>query len=1046
MRRTKNFASLALLFILMMFSTTVMAQNAVTGNVVDTDQVPLIGVNVVEKGTTNGTITDIDGNFTINVDEGAVLVFSYIGYTQEEVVVSGRTLKVVMREDTELLDEVIVVGYGSQSKRRVTTAVSSVDSEDILRSSSTTTAGALSGKMAGISTRAMDSRPGRGINLEIRNMGKPLYVIDGIPYGGNPGRNWLGTSDVSGEDAFNALSLEDIESISILKDASASIYGLRASSGVVLVTTKKGRKEDKVSVNVNGYYGWQNLTRFPELASAGQYVRGLLEAEQNQGRDPSVLYTKDELDKWMAGTEPGYKSYDYYDIIMRSNVPQYHLNANVTGGSKRSNYYISLSHTGQEATMKDFDYTRNNFQVNIETNITDRFKVGTQTSARLETSRDVGLPGGDGYFSSILSMFSSLPTHGPYANDNEDYMNFLPNRPDLNPAIFKRDIAGFKDNYTKNANINMFAEYKFDFGLSAKFTYSYNYTHLDFDGFQYSYDFYTYDRPNDEYIKGGGQSARWRWEEKSDVVSRYGQFQLNYAKDFGDHGISAVAAYERSDYDSDRHWTNTAPTNNYIPYKELSELTDYGEWWSYQARSGYIGRFNYSFRDTYMVELLGRYDASYLYHKDNRWGFFPGASLGWRISDESFFEPLTNVVDDLKLRVSVGQTGSEAGVSMFGYLGGYNYNEGGAVLDGDYVIGIRPRGLPVTELSWEKNTTYNAGIDLRLLESRLSITADVFTKIISGIPAARYDVLLPSEVGYGLPNENLNKNAYRGVEGMITYADNVGELFYTVSANATLSRFRHIETYKPRFGNSWHEYRNSSENRWGGIWWGYQAIGRFENEDQIRNHPIDNDGQNNATQLPGDIIYKDVNGDGVINHLDERPIGYPTNWAPMVNFGGNIGLQWRAFDLNMDFTGAAMQSWVQDYELRNPYHAGGTSPAYILEDRWHREDVYDPNSAWIPGRYPAIRRGTSENNGRNSDFWQHDVRFLRLSNLEFGYTLPKSLTEQANIERVRFYLSGSNLFSIDNVRKYGIDPEIEARAAVVYPQQRTVMVGFNLTF
>lgn len=1046
MRKTKFITNLTLLFIFSVFSLSVMAQSAVTGSVIDVNQEPLIGVNVVEKGTTNGTITDFDGNFTIEVKEGAVLVFSYIGYLSQEVVAGNKKLEITLLEDSEVLDELVVVGYGSQSKRKITTAVSSVNSEEILRSSSTTTAGALSGKMAGISTRAIDSRPGRGINVEIRNMGKPLYVIDGIPYGGDASRNWLGKSRVSGEDAFNALSLEDIESISILKDASASIYGLRASSGVVLVTTKKGRKEDNIRVNVNGYYGWQNLTRFPELATAGQYVRGLLEAEQNAGKDPSALYTKEELAKWQAGVEPGYKSYDYYDIIMRSNVPQYHINGNVTGGSKRANYYISLSHTGQEALMRDFDYQRNNFQVNIETDITDNFTIGTQTSARMERTRDVGLPGGDGYFSSILSLFSSIPTYGPYANDNPEYMNAIPNRPDLNPALFKRDIAGYKDNHTKNANINVFAEYKFNFGLSAKFTYSYNYTHLDFDGFQYSYDFYTYDRPNDQYILGGGQSARWRFEEQTDAVSRYGQFQLNYVKDIGDHSISAVAAYERSDFDSSNRYSNTAPTNNYIPFKTLAELTDYGDEWGYQARSGYIGRINYSFLDRYMFEVLGRYDASYLYAKDSRWGFFPGASAGWRVSDESFFEPLKNVFDDVKLRASVGQTGSEAGVSMFGYLGGYDFNNGSAVLDGDYVIGVRPRGLPVTNLSWEKNTTYNAGIDIRMLDSRLSVTADVFTKIISGIPAARYDVLLPSEVGYGLPNENLNKNAYRGVEGMITYMDNIGELNYSVSANATFSRFRHIETYKPRFGNSWGEYRSSIEDRWGGIWWGYQAIGRFQSEEEIRNHPIDNDGQNNRTQLPGDIIYKDVNGDGVINSLDERPIGYPTGWAPMLSFGGNIGLQWRAFDLNMDFAGAAMQSWVQNYELRNPYHAGGTSPSFILEDRWHRADVYDPTSEWIPGKYPAIRKGTSDNNGRNSDFWQHDVRFLRLKNLEFGYNLPKSIISHVNLQKLRVYVSGSNLFSFDNVKQFGIDPEIEAAAAVVYPQQRTVMVGFNMTF
>ena len=1025
------------------------AQNiTVKGTVSDANQEPLIGVTVRVLNSTIGTITDFDGNYTLSdVTPSATLEFSYVGMVTQTISLNGRTnLNVTLTEDRELLDEVVVVGYGTQSKRRVTTAISNVDAEDIMRSSSTTTAGALTGKVPGVSTRAIDSRPGRGINIEIRNMGKPLYVIDGIPYGGDASRNWLGKSDVSGEDAFNALSLEDIESISILKDASASIYGLRAANGVVLVTTKKGNKDEKTTVNINAYYGWQNLTRFPELANAYQYSRGLLEAEQNAGRNPSAIYTPEELEKWKVGTEPGYKSYDYFDIIMRKNVPQYNLNANVSGGTDRSNYYLSLSHTSQDAMMKDFDYQRNNFQVNLESRVTDKFTVGTQTSARLERTRDVGLPGGDGYFSSILSAFSSIPTYGPYANDNPEYMNAIPNRPDLNPALFSRDIAGYKDNYTKNFNTNLYAQYKFDFGLTAKFTYSYNYTHLDFDGFQYSYDFYTYDRPNDEYKLGGGQSARWRLEEQTDAISNYGQFLLNYAKSFGDHNLDFAFAYERSDFDRANRWSNTAPTNNYIPFKTLPELTDYGDQWSYQARSGYVGRINYSFYDKYMLELLGRYDASYLYAPGKRWGFFPGVSAGWRISDEPFFKNLKDNVNDLKLRVSVGQTGSEQGVGMFGYLSGYDFGSGGAVLDGDYVIGVRPRGLPVTNLSWVKHTTYNVGIDAIFLDSRLSFSADAFTKVISGIPAARYDVLLPSEVGYSLPNENLNKNAFRGAEGIIRFTDNFGELNYTISANATYSRFRSLETYKPRFGNSWDEYRYSAEDRWGGIWWGYQAIGRFESMDDIRNYPIDNDGQNNRTQLPGDIIYKDVNGDGVINSMDERPIGYPDSWAPMLSFGGNIGLMWKDFDLNMDFAGASMQSWFQDYELRNPFHAGGNSPAYLLEDRWHRADVYDPNSEWIPGKYPAIRKGTSVNNGRNSDFWQHDVKYIRLKNLEFGYTLPTSLLSKVNLNKLRVYVSASNLLTLDNMREYQIDPEIQARAAVVYPQQKTILLGFNLTF
>lgn len=1033
---------------MLLLSVVAFAQSRITGSVSDPQGEPIIGANITIKGTSVGTITDIDGNFSLEAKTGnETLVFSFIGYKTKEVGTKGKlSFRVILEEDSETLEEVIVVGYGTQSKRNVTGAISNVKSDALTRSSSTSTAGALTGKIQGVTTRAKDARPGRGIGLEVRNMGSPLYVIDGIPYGGQTGNDWVQTSNVSGNDVFNSLGIEDIESISILKDASAAIYGLRAANGVVLVTTKKGSKEEKVNVNVNGYYGWQNLTRFPELANAGQYVRGLVESEQNYGKDPSKLYTREELAKWQEGTAPGYKSYDYYDMVMRKNIPQYHINANVTGGSKRTSHYISMTHTSQDAMMKDFSYQRTNFQANLETKIGDGFKLGTQVSAKQEKNEDVGLPGGDGYFASILGMFSNRPTVGPYANDNPEYINHT-NDFSRNPALFSRDIVGYKDNLLRNANINVYAQYDFKFGLTAKVTGSYNYTNSQFDGFQYTYDVYTYNKSTDEYKRTGGSDAGWRYQTQRDVVARYGQFQLNYAKQLGDHYIAAVAAYEASDYDKNYQAVGTVPSTNYLPLLEYNNLNEFNDGWDYEARAGYIARINYNYANKYLVELLGRYDASYLYAPGKRWGFFPGASLGWRVSEESFFKPIKNVVSDLKLRASIGQTGSESGVGMFGYLSGYNFNaKSGAVLDGEFVPSINPRGLPVTNLSWEKNTSANIGVDIAFFENKLTSTFDFFKKTISGVPAPRYDVTLPIEVGYSLPNENLNKNAYYGAEGIVTYTDKVGELNYVVSANFTFSRFRNEESYKPRFGNSWNEYRNSSEDRWGGIWWGYQVIGRFETEDEINNCTVNMDGQGNRTLLPGDFIYKDVNGDGIINGMDERPIGYPTGWSPMLSYGASIGLSWKGVDLNLDFAGGGMQSWCQDYELRNPFHGGGNSPAYLLEDRWHREDPYDPNSQWIAGYYPAIRKGTSGPNGRNSDFWLTNVRYLRLNNMELGYTLPKSMIAKIKAQKVRLYVSGSNLFSIDNVSKFQIDPEIEARAAVAYPQQSTILVGFNVTF
>ncbi|MEH6656827.1 TonB-dependent receptor [Leeuwenhoekiella marinoflava] len=1044
--RNKLHCSL-LLFVLLISSITYAQTRVLEGNIQDPDSLPLPGANVIVKGTSNGTTTDFDGNFTLNIpdDENVTVIVTFIGYKSKEINVNGKSrIDVTLESDLEALSQVVVVGYGTKEKKDVTGAISTIQTDDITRTTSTTTAGALAGKIQGVSVRAQDARPGRGASLEIRNMGNPLYVIDGIPYGGDTGRDWVQSTGNSGNDMFNSINPEDIESITILKDASAAVYGMRAANGVVLVTTKKGKNNDTPKVSINSYYGWQNLTRFPELANAAQFTRGLVEAAQNQGSDPNLIYTPEELEKWQQGVEPGYQSYDYYDFLIRDNVPQYHLNASVSGGTENTNYYLSLANTNQKALLNDFSYDRTNIQANLESKIGKRLKVGTQISGRLEKTKDVGLPGGDGYFSAILGVFSNLPTTPPYANNNPEYPNHIRDF-SRNPALFNRETLGYKDNYARNLNMNVFAEYEFGFGLKARGTYSYNYSNNKFDGFQYTYDVFTYDESNDTYNRTGGADGGWRYQTEREDISTFTQFKLDYAKDFGDHSITVMGAFERTDFEQDYLQLGTNPSNNYLPLLEFDNLNSFNDSWNYQARAGFIGKINYSYKDKYLIELLGRYDASYLYPPGERWGFFPGISAGWRISDENFFKPLRNIVSDLKIRASTGQTGQEQGVGMFDYLGGYNWANGNAVLNGNFVNGIRPRGLPIRNLSWVKNTSTNVGIDLSMFKNKLSVTADVFQIRRTGVPAPRYDVLLPSEVGYSLPNENLNENGYNGAEGIITYRDNIGEFNYRVSGNMTYSRYKSISTYKPRFGNSWSEYRNSIEDRWGGINWGYQVVGRFESEEQIRNYEVDIDGQNNQNLLPGDFIYKDVNEDGIINWMDERPIGYPTNWSPMISYGATFGMDYKNIDLTIDLAGASMQSWSQNYELRNPFHAGGNSAAYLLEDRWHRADPYNPDSEWIPGRYPAIRNGTVGPNSRNSDFWLTNVWFLRVRNIELGYTFPKQLISKLHVDRFRVYATASNLISFDNVKKFGIDPEISASAAVVYPQQQTIVVGLNLS-
>lgn len=1014
------------------------ADVVVSGTVSSPSGEPLLGVSVLLKGTTRGVITDAQGKFKISVpDNESVLIFSFVGYVPQEMAVGSLTqLTVTLQPDTKNLSEVVVVGYTTQSRATVTGAVGTLKSSDLLRTPAVTTSGALVGKIQGITARQADARPGAGTNIQIRNMGTPLFIIDGVP---------------SDEGNFNNLGQNDIDNISILKDASASIYGLRAANGVVLVTTKRGKIGSKPLININGYYGVQNFTRYPRPANAYQHVRAQAESDQNQRIN--TTWTPEELAKWKAGTEKNYRSFDYYDMVMRPNVPQFSLNANASGANETVNYYVSVGHLGQEALIKDYRFNRTNIQTNVEVALAKRFKIGTQLSARREFRHQVGVPGLDDYFNPFLSIFTMWPTERPYANDNPNYINQTHNV-NVNPATYKEDVTGYIDEVWMNGKGNFYAQYDFDFGLSVKGTYSYAFTNFDFDGFEYTYNAYRYDDATDTYnvVPGGGNQNPWRERRKRNIIDRFAQIQLSYNKQWKDHSISAVAAYERYDQDNKYMVVHTVPPNNYIPIQYFANQDLLIDEWNVQARAGYIGRLNYNYKQKYLFEAVGRYDGSFLFAPNRRYGFFPGVSLGWRLSEEPFLKDRTsNFLDDLKLRVSYGKTGSDLNgndfiVAPFSYLPGYNWNSRTAVFDGNLVTGLQPRGLPIRNLSWVENTSRNVGIDFSFWDGKFSGTFDAFERLREGLPAARYDVLLPSEVGYTLPNENLNSDAHRGLEGVLTYRNRVNDVQYSFSVNGTVARRWDVQgRYKPRYGNSWDQYRNSWEQRWANINWGYQVVGRFQSQAEIDHYNVNNDGQGNRTQLPGDFIYKDVNGDKIINELDERPIGYAEGANPYVSFGINSSVSWKGFTLQFDFAGATMQTFQRNWEMKIPFQNNGTSPAYIFEDRWHRQDPFNPDSPWVPGTYPAVRKDNpSHVNFRKSDFWLTNVSYIRLRNLELAYNIPSPVLKKLRLSGLRVYVNGTNLFSFDNVKSFGIDPEISSGNALVYPQQRLVNAGFSL--
>lgn len=1001
-----------------------------TGTVSTVAGLPIAGVTVSVGGQGQGAHTDDQGKYTIRAGGSDVLRFSSVGYEPLEITVDNRTVvDAQLNAQSHSLEEVVVVGYGAQRRANLTGAVSTVGSEELTQSPVPTVSQALVGKVAGVTSRTPDGRPGAEARMQIRNLGEPLYVIDGVP---------------SGPQQFNNLNSEDIESLSILKDASAAVYGLRASNGVVLVTTKRGGLNRENRINVNAYHGWQSLFRFPTPASAADYVRANAEADMNEFGEST--WTREEVEKWQRG-DPGYEGFDWSSYL-KSNVPQSYVNLNTSGGGEKTSYYVSVSRFDQDAVFEGYNFNRMNLQSNIDTRIGKRLKASVRINGKVEVRDLLGLPGDDDYFQSLLGQFRNRPTEQPYANGNPEY-----------PATnnnFASNYATFEySGYTKTERRTLQTSFDIEYdlpveGLKASGTYAFFYNNLFENIFEKTFDTYSYIPETDEYVVTGGQQNPFRSRSNGYITDNVYRLQLDYNKRFGKHDVTALAAMEAQERLDNLFFIRSQPATNYIDLiNSFNELQAVDDRVLEEARAGFIFRANYGFDNKYLLEVGGRYDGSWRFPKGDRWGFFPFVSGGWRISEEPFMQRsgIAEVVSDLKIRASYGETGSEDnGVGPFAYLDGYNWNAGNAFLDNQLITGIVSRGLPVTTLTWVKSSITNIGVDFSLWQNKWNGSFEVFRRDLTGIPASRYDLLLPAEVGFGLPQENLNANKMLGMEAALNYSNNKGPVTYTIGANATLARLKNWYSYKPRFGNSWDEYRNSSENRWARINWSYEYIGQFQSEEQIARYPVDIDGQNNTTLNPGDFIYKDQNNDGVIDELDVRPNAYSEGNLPYLNFGLNASVAYKRFDLTVNFSGAAMQSRGRAAEIKNPFQNDANSPDYLFNDRWHREDIFDPTSPWVPGTYPALKKSNNESNMRPSSFWFRNTSYIRLRDVQLGYNLPGTLVKRAGLSKVRVYANGFNLFSIDNVRDLGVDPETQKNTGLDYPSVRVYNVGVNLTF
>ncbi len=1030
-----------LTFILLSVGGYAQEKITVSGTVTDETGESLIGVSIKVKNMTAGAMTDQNGKFKLIVpDKNVTLVFTYIGYESQEVPLAGRTaVNVKLQSSSNNLQDVVVVGYGTQKRESITGAVATVTSKDMERvHGGATVSTGLAGKLPGVSFRMAGGQPGASANLQIRNMGNPLYVIDGIQ-----------------QDAgqFNNISPNDIESITVLKDASASVYGSRSANGVVIVTTKKGANSARNTFTVDAYTGIQNWVRFPESTNAYDYMLGKATAELNGTGATSI--TRDELAKWKAGTEYGYQSQNWKDVIVAPNAPQTSINLNASGGNDKINYYISGTHLDQKGvygTAREFVFKRTNIQSNVEAKISDRFKVGMMINGRIETRDQPGVPGGDDYFAARFALLRNLPTEQAYANGNINYPNDIGHNTEQF-AVQSKALSGYWRSDWRVLQTNMTATYDTPIkGLSIKGLYSYYIADNVVNGHEYTYSVYTYHPETDVYEEKVGSSNPYRERRHEKVITNTYQLQANYNRTFGKHTLGALLLSERLDKIRTYTFEHTVPQTNVLPVLFFPDMdAQYADTQDEEARIGYVGRINYNYDNKYYLEVSGRRDASWKFAPDKRVGYFPSTSIGWRITQEGFMKKLlgeNSILSDFKFRASYGILGDDdIGIDAYAYLPGYNYNQGTVILDGEAVTTSRDKGPIVNNLSWFESKIADIGADFSLFNSKLSGTVDWFYRKRTGLRGRKYDVLIPSELGYSLPDENVGSDAQYGGEFALNYRNKVGEVTYNVGGNVSLSRSKFLDSYKPTFKNSWDQYRNSGENRFTNIFWGYEAIGQFQSVDEINNYKVNIDGKGNSTLLPGDIIYKDINGDGIINDYDRRPIGYTTTGQPNLMFGFSIGASYKQFDFSADFSGGSMYSFNQNHELRRPFQNNGALVQYFADDSWHRTDPYDLNSAWIPGKYPALRYNDTESSNykENSTFWLHNVKYLRARTIEVGYTLPKRWLDKVNINNARLYINGYNLFSIDNVKDLGVDPEIADDNGIQYPQNKFYNIGIKLS-
>jgi len=1018
-------------------------QKKITGTVKDINGKPIPGASVIIKGTTNGVSTDADGRYTLEkVSPNAVVVISFIGMKTMEVKFDNQSnIDAVLVDETIGLDEVVAVGYGTQKRATITGSVASVRNEELTVTKNENVVNMLTGKLPGVRVVQKSSAPGDyNTVIDIRGMGTPLFVIDGV------------TRD---QGYFARMDPQEIESISVLKDGSAAIYGLRAANGVMLITTKSGNSQNgKVDITYSGNYTMQQFLYVPEGVNAQDYMTLRNESTfQNFANNYLVrqnpLFTQAQMQPYIDGKP----SYNWMDAIFNKTSPAQQHNVSINGGTDKLRYFMSLAYANQEGsyTGGGFHDDKWNFRSTVDAQITNRLKAKVSIGAILDQQTS---PTGTGW-GTYKAAWLMRPDAPIYANDNPLYLNgdasLLYDGHNMVAEVLT-DKVGYTINKTRRINGTMQLIYDIPGikGLSAKASYDYAMSLPDNTTYKSTYPLYVYNSGTDVYAPTTKNSPSTIQRSANFNFDTDMQLGLYYNNRFGKHDIKSFLIFEEA-YSS---W------DSFSAYRELLIASEYlfaGEDLNQRAQGGLpgdrlsksvIGSLNYDFSGKYLFDFKFRYDGSSRFPDGSRWGFFPSVSAGWRISEENFIKENLPVISNLKLRASYGEMGDDGSASNYPPTLGYNLtNNVSWVFNNVLSGGVQPQAIPNPNLTWYHIKMYNLALDFGVLENKLSGTFELYKRDRTGLLATG-DAVVPGTVGANLPQENLNADRNFGWELSLDYRNKIRDFSYFIGGQISSTRSMRTDWLEGIANNQYHYWRNRTSGRYNNIWWGNESEHMFTSMEEIRNYnrPM---GQGST---PGDWILNDWNEDGVVDDNDTHPIA--TSGLPLFNYGINMGVSWKNFDLAANLQGA-YGIYAQFGELlTSPLSFGGQNTLSYFLDRWRpadpNADYFNSATEWIPGYYPV----TGHDGRRTGTNLVQNSSYMRLKTLELGYTLPKNLTAKAGIKNLRVYLSGYNLLtftSLPNVdpERAGADPATNSTPYVdfySYPVNKTFTLGAVVKF